>query len=553
MTIRTLLAVCLISMLPAVASAQMCNGMAATIIGTAAGETIVGTAGADVIVGLGGNDIISGADGADSICGGDGDDDIYGGAGDDVLIGDDGDDVLSGGAGNDDCDGVTGIDSADDQCETVANSDVDILPITLFADDGTQLDGALYVPTSALGTSAVAMVQTHGSGGTFESGVPRIAGLWGVPYGFTVLAFNRRNHGPVQDPTILFEDATLDLVIGVDFLEALGYELIFVGGHSQGTTNAGVYPSLTGDERLVGAGMYASIADNTETARTVFFTGGVYEQHVATAEQMIADGRGDELVDWLFNFPGNPTVARTSFNFLSFWGPDTLAVPEREVQFSHVPVLLMSAFGDNVTPLEWSVRVRDAGVAAGVDTTHVVIPFTGSGGAAHGFAGVEREVMQETFDWLDARVPETVQRLANVPAREPSGNYVPVANAGKSLEILTGGGDVVTLDGVNSLDPDGGAVSYSWLQTGGASVNLNGADSPSPSFTVPRVPFTTLEFELTVTDDQGASAGDTTQVDVICPECISSVGSATWLWLLLLFPAMHRFRQRRKKTIVQLA
>jgi hypothetical protein len=298
--------------------------------------------------------------------------------------------------------------------------------------------------------------------------------------------------------------------------------------------------------------MYASIADNTANARTIFFTGGLYDQHVMTAEQMIADGRGDELVMWETAFPGQ-TIDRTPPNFLSFWGPDTLAIPEREVQFSHVPVLLMSAFGDNITPLEWSVRVRDAGVAAGVDVTHVVIPFTGSGGAAHGFAGVEREVMQETFDWLDARVPETIQRLANVPAREPSGNYVPVANAGKSLEILTGGGDVVTLDGINSLDPDGGAVSYSWLQTGGASVDLNGADSPSPSFTVPRVPFTTLEFELTVTDDQGASAGDTTQVGVICPECISSVGSATWLWLLLLFPAMHRFRQRRKKTIVQSA
>jgi hypothetical protein len=224
MTIRTLLAVCFISMLPAVASAQMCNGLAATIIGTAGDDTLVGTAGADVIVGLAGNDILSGGDGADSICGGDGGDDISGGAGDDVLIGDDGDDVLMGGSGSDDCDGVTGADSADDQCETVANVDVDILPITLFADDGTQLDGALYVPTTGLGTSEVAMLQTHVSGGTFEGGVPRIAGLWGVPYGFTVLALNRRNHGPDVDPTTVFEDATLDLVVGVDFLEALGYE-----------------------------------------------------------------------------------------------------------------------------------------------------------------------------------------------------------------------------------------------------------------------------------------------------------------------------------------
>ena len=61
-----------------------CNGLSATITGTAAADSITGTAGDDVIVGLGGNDTINGKAGNDTICGGDGDDRVYGGDGDDV-------------------------------------------------------------------------------------------------------------------------------------------------------------------------------------------------------------------------------------------------------------------------------------------------------------------------------------------------------------------------------------------------------------------------------------------------------------------------------------
>jgi len=70
-----------------------CNGLDATIEGTAGDDFLTGTPGNDVIVGLGGNDIILGNGGNDTICGGDGDDLIRGGSGDDTLFGKSGKDL----------------------------------------------------------------------------------------------------------------------------------------------------------------------------------------------------------------------------------------------------------------------------------------------------------------------------------------------------------------------------------------------------------------------------------------------------------------------------
>ncbi len=87
-----------------------CDGVPATIFGTAGDDHLEGTAGPDVIAGLGGNDLIEGLGGGDLICGGAGDDviragrgadEVLGGGGDDAVSGNGGHDILYGGPGND--------------------------------------------------------------------------------------------------------------------------------------------------------------------------------------------------------------------------------------------------------------------------------------------------------------------------------------------------------------------------------------------------------------------------------------------------------------------
>jgi len=88
-------------------------------------------------------------------------------------------------------------------------------------------------------------------------------------------------------------------------------------------------------------------------------------------------------------------------------------------------------------------------------------------------------------------------------------NQAPVANAGSDQTI-----DEKTLTSLNgnaSNDPDGTIVSYSWVQISGGNVAISNANQAVASITGPDVETDTpLTFQLTVTDNEGASSSDTT-------------------------------------------
>ncbi|WP_196140809.1 hypothetical protein [Aliikangiella sp. G2MR2-5] len=73
----------------------------------------------------------------------------------------------------------------------------------------------------------------------------------------------------------------------------------------------------------------------------------------------------------------------------------------------------------------------------------------------------------------------------------------------------------VILEG-SGTDSDGSIASYAWTQTSGTSVTLTNSNSASAAFTAPSVDADeVLVFELTVTDNDGASSTDSVSVTVI--------------------------------------
>jgi large repetitive protein len=94
-------------------------------------------------------------------------------------------------------------------------------------------------------------------------------------------------------------------------------------------------------------------------------------------------------------------------------------------------------------------------------------------------------------------------------------NHAPTANAGQ--DQTPNASYVISLDGSKSKDPDSGdTLTYSWIQTSGPNVTLNGANSPIATFTAPEVitSDTILKFSLTVKDDKGAASNNPAVVSV---------------------------------------
>ncbi len=91
---------------------------------------------------------------------------------------------------------------------------------------------------------------------------------------------------------------------------------------------------------------------------------------------------------------------------------------------------------------------------------------------------------------------------------------LPIADAGADQTVEPGA--LVTLDGSRSIDPEGDALTYSWQQLAGTTVEIDLTDPARPTFTAPSVPSSaqTLTFQLVVSDGTDLSPPDTVDITV---------------------------------------
>jgi hypothetical protein len=107
-----------------------------------------------------------------------------------------------------------------------------------------------------------------------------------------------------------------------------------------------------------------------------------------------------------------------------------------------------------------------------------------------------------------------LESIATAIVNVSNGNLPPVVDAGGTQ--IANEGVLVTLNGSASTDPDGTITSFQWVQQTGTGVALSNPSAAQPTFIAPNVGpgGESLTFQLTVTDDGGLQAVDTSIVNV---------------------------------------
>ncbi len=103
-------------------------------------------------------------------------------------------------------------------------------------------------------------------------------------------------------------------------------------------------------------------------------------------------------------------------------------------------------------------------------------------------------------------------------------NSAPVANAGLSQAVEAG--ETITLNGLQSSDPEGDTLSYSWIQVAGQPMQLDDWSSAQPSFTVGSVG-ESYSFMLSVADSFGGTS--TANVTINVKKEIAAAEQDYWL------------------------
>lgn len=108
---------------------------------------------------------------------------------------------------------------------------------------------------------------------------------------------------------------------------------------------------------------------------------------------------------------------------------------------------------------------------------------------------------------------EAIDYVFDMAACGLEANELPSANAGPDQTVNSS--NAVTLNGLASADEDGEISTYQWQQISGDSVSLSAEDVAKPTFTAPEsADGQTLIFELTVTDNDGATSQDSVSIFV---------------------------------------
>ncbi len=269
---------------------------------------------------------------------------------------------------------------------------------------------------------------------------------------------------------------------------------------------------------------------------------------VYSYENSIVVGRYRPALGWItqqiepsvdFQYSTTPSLALDSHgNVTAVWERATwLPLPESKWSYS-VVANRYSVNGSGTSPnqpptasagttqtVNEGTAVTLTGTGADSDGTIASYAWTQTAGTPVTLANANTAVASFTAPQVTANTVLTFQltvtdnggatagAMVNVTVNDvPVANDPPTAKAGANQTVNEGA--AATLTGSGS-DSDGTIASYAWTQTVGPAVTLTNANTVVASFTAPQVTANTvLTFQLTVTDNGGATASATVNVTV---------------------------------------
>ncbi len=264
-------------------------------------------------------------------------------------------------------------------------------------EDGIRLDGALIGP-SAPSARPIAVVWVHGGGSNFYQPMYVRVGRVLAARRLVFITGNTRGHDygswcEHADGTSFLggaawerlEEAPQDVAAWVRFAAEQGVHRIVLAGHSLGALKAIVYQAEHPDPRVVGLALISP------PLRAEWDTGR-YPDLLSQAEQLVADGRAEELL------PG-PWIRLSARTLLSThrFELDQIGRARPDAPIAHVRCPVLAILGTNEpsigVPDDLEAVRRNAGAAPRVEL-HVLE------GADHSYAGQEAKLAEVLADWV---------------------------------------------------------------------------------------------------------------------------------------------------------